>query len=54
VIPDAQVDLPTGGEAARSHLDITRLHDDTGYQPGYDTARAAADYIEWLRAGNER
>jgi UDP-glucose 4-epimerase len=39
VIPDAQVDLPTGGEAARSHL---------------DTERAAADYIEWLRVGNER
>jgi nucleoside-diphosphate-sugar epimerase len=23
-------------------------------QPQYDTARAAADYIAWLRAGNER
>jgi hypothetical protein len=24
------------------------------YQPGYDAERAVADYISWLRAGNER
>ncbi|WP_067498809.1 NAD(P)-dependent oxidoreductase [Actinoplanes sp. TFC3] len=54
VVPDAQVDLPVGGEGSDAYLDITRLHEDTGYQPEYDTERAAAEYIAWLRAGNER
>lgn len=55
VVPDADVDLPTGtGAAPRAWLDITRLHDDTGFTPEYDTTRAATDYIAWLRAGNER
>jgi UDP-glucose 4-epimerase len=53
VVPDARVDLPTGGPSRQSYLDITRLQQDTGYQPEYDTERAAADYIAWLRAGNE-
>jgi len=54
VVPDAQVDLPAGGTGQHNYLDITRLRQDTGYQPGYDTERAAADYIAWLRAGNDR
>jgi UDP-glucose 4-epimerase len=54
VIPDAQVDLPTGGTSEPMGLDITRLRQDTGYEPAYDTERAVADYIAWLRAGNER
>jgi UDP-glucose 4-epimerase len=53
VVPDAQVELPPGGSAP-SYLDIGRIHADTGYQPAYDTERAAADYIAWLRAGHER
>ena len=54
VIPDAQVELPAGGTGQPNYLDITRIHADTGYQPGYDTERATADYIAWLREGNER
>jgi UDP-glucose 4-epimerase len=54
VIPDAQVDLPAGGTGEQNYLDITRLHQDTGYQPAYDTERGTADYIAWLRDGNER
>ncbi len=54
VVPDAQVDLPGGGETRQAWLDITRLRDDTGFEPAWDTERAAADYIGWLRAGNER
>ena len=27
---------------------------DTGYAPAWGVERAAADYIAWLRAGNER
>jgi UDP-glucose 4-epimerase len=53
VVPDAQIDLPTGGTSRHSYLDITRLQQDTGYRPAYDTERAAAEYIAWLRAGNE-
>ncbi|GAB7036900.1 MULTISPECIES: NAD-dependent epimerase/dehydratase family protein [Catenuloplanes] len=53
-VPDAAVDLPSAAVAApRAWLDITRLRDDTGFTPEYDTTRAAADYIAWLRAGNE-
>jgi UDP-glucose 4-epimerase len=58
VIPEAQVDLPGGRDpGGPDHdlcLDITRLRKDTGYRPAYDTERAVADYIGWLRAGNER
>lgn len=53
VVPDARIDLPTGGTGSLRYLDITRLYQDTGYQPAYDTERATADYIAWLRAGNE-
>ncbi|MGB8875219.1 MAG: NAD(P)-dependent oxidoreductase, partial [Solirubrobacteraceae bacterium] len=52
-VPDAQVDLPTGGETRQAWLDITRLRQDTGYEPAWDVERAAADYVAWLRAGNE-
>jgi UDP-glucose 4-epimerase len=58
VIPDADIDLPAGrnpdGPGRDVYLDISRIHQDTGYQPAYDTERAIADYIGWLRAGNER
>jgi len=53
-VPQADLELPAGGTRPGSALDITRIHDDTGYEPEYDTARAAADYIAWLRAGHER
>ncbi|HTU29121.1 MAG TPA: NAD(P)-dependent oxidoreductase [Solirubrobacteraceae bacterium] len=54
VVPDAEVELPSGGETRHAWLDITRLREDTGYQPDWDPERAAADYIAWLRAGNDR
>jgi UDP-glucose 4-epimerase len=58
VIPDARIELPAGrdpnGPGHDTYLDITRIRQDTGYQPAYDTERAVADYIGWLRAGNER
>ncbi|WHX21081.1 NAD(P)-dependent oxidoreductase [Streptomyces malaysiensis subsp. malaysiensis] len=55
VVPDARIDLPTGGATTpRNYLDITRIQQDTGYRPAYDTERAVAEYIAWLRAGNER
>jgi UDP-glucose 4-epimerase len=37
--------------AARSDpfLDVTRLLDDTGYEPEYDLDRGIAEYVAWLR-----
>ncbi|HEY7488665.1 MAG TPA: NAD(P)-dependent oxidoreductase [Streptosporangiaceae bacterium] len=58
VVPDAPVDLRDGadpnGTGHEIYLDITRLRQDTGFAPGYDTERAVADYVDWLRAGHER
>jgi UDP-glucose 4-epimerase len=58
VVPGTRIELPDGrNPAAPEHnlyLDITRIHQDTGFQPAYDTERAVADYVAWLRAGNER
>ncbi|MEN3303355.1 NAD(P)-dependent oxidoreductase [Pseudonocardia sp.] len=54
LVPGADLEIPEGAAHAGNPLAITRLHDDTGYKPEYDTARAAADYIAWLQAGNAR
>jgi UDP-glucose 4-epimerase len=58
VVPDARIDLPEGrdpdGPERDIHLDVTRLRQDTGFRPAYDTGRAVADYVDWLRAGNPR
>lgn len=54
VVPGAQIELAAGGTGQQSYLDITRIQEDTGYRPAYDTDRAGADYIAWLRTGNER
>lgn len=54
VVPGLRIDLPDGPPGPPSYLDITRLRQDTGFQPAYDTDRAVADYLTWLRAGHER
>ncbi|MCK2216459.1 NAD(P)-dependent oxidoreductase [Actinomadura sp. ATCC 31491] len=56
LVPDARLDLPEGrGPGVRdTWLDITRLREDTGYEPAYDTERAAAEYLAWLREGHDR
>lgn len=38
VVPEARIDLPSGGHTPHLVLDITRLQEDTGYQPEFDTA----------------
>lgn len=56
VIPQTALELPPDRvrtTAEPSCLDITRLVEDTGYHPRFTTAQAMADYIAWLRAGNE-
>lgn len=58
LVPDARIELPEGrspaGSVPPAWLDITRLREDTGYQPAYDTRRAVADYLAWLREGHDR
>lgn len=57
-VPGTRIDLPEGrnphGPKRDFYLDITRIRQDTGYEPRYDTERAVADYVAWLRAGHER
>ncbi len=57
-LPDAYIDPPAGRNPQDpSHdiyLDITRIREDTGYQPEYDTDSAVADYLNWLNAGHPR
>jgi UDP-glucose 4-epimerase len=57
LIPDFQVELPSehsgNDSGALPYQDITWLTQDTGYHPQYTTEQAIADYIGWLRAGNE-
>jgi len=56
LVPGARIELPEGrgGQGTDFRLDIGRLREDTGYQPSYDTERATADYIAWLRDGHDR
>ncbi len=58
VIPDARIELIEGydprGPGRTLYMDITRLREDTGYEPAYDVDTAVADYVAWLRSGNER
>ena len=43
-----------GGPGNDMWLDIGRLQNDTGYRPEYSAQRAVADYLSWLKAGNDR
>jgi UDP-glucose 4-epimerase len=58
LVPDLQIRLPDSvrpaGPGSRICLDTSRLREDTGYRPAYDTDRAVADYLAWLRAGHQR
>ncbi len=52
VVPDFELELEPGSSVPPSYLDITRLHQDTGYLPEWDLERSVADYIAYFRAGN--
>jgi UDP-glucose 4-epimerase len=58
VVPGARLELRDGrdpnGPEPDAFLDISRLREDTGYEPAYDVKRGVAEYVSWLRAGNER
>jgi UDP-glucose 4-epimerase len=51
-VPGADITLPEGrnpDQPQGNYLDITRLKEDTGFQPEYDVERAVSDYASWLR-----
>jgi UDP-glucose 4-epimerase len=58
VIPSFKTELPVGhmpGTLAEPwYFDIGRLREDTGYAPRFTIEAGIADYIGWLRAGNQR
>ena len=57
VIPDAQLVLqPGSGPAARKdpYGDLTQIKADVGYEPQFTLQSAVVDYINWLRAGNDK
>jgi len=57
LVPEARIALPEGrapGSGLPICLDINRLRHDACYEPAYDTDRAVADYLTWLRAGHDR
>lgn len=51
--PGFDVVLPSASGRPVSWLDTTRLREDTGFEPRYNTTAAAEDYIAWLRADHE-
>jgi nucleoside-diphosphate-sugar epimerase len=56
ITPGLRLDLlpgRQGGPGDNPYLDITRLTDDTGFEPAFDVAKAVADYVAW-RADNPR
>jgi UDP-glucose 4-epimerase len=57
VLPGARVDLLPGRDpdspVQDTYLDITRIHQDTGYQSAYGLTRGIAGYLDGLRAGHE-
>jgi len=58
VIPGARPNLRDGrdpnGLGRDVYLDISGLREDTDFRPRHDTQAAVADYISWLRSGNDR
>ncbi len=58
VTPGFEVELPAGHMPGAPqdlwYFDITRLREDTGFEPQFDIEAGVVDYIAWLRAGNER
>lgn len=55
VIPDARISLKPGrgpGYRPNGYCDITRIREDTGYEPQFQVEKSIPDYIAWLRAGN--
>lgn len=44
----------TPGHPKEPYADLTRLRDDTGFEPSYSLETGIQEYVSWLRAGNPR
>jgi UDP-glucose 4-epimerase len=44
----------TPGHPQDPYLDLTRIRDDTGFQPRYSLEMGIQEYVSWLREGNSR
>jgi len=54
-VPSFEFELSPGagpGNRPNSFMDISRIQEDTRYQPEFLVARSVPDYVGWLRAGN--
>lgn len=56
-VPEAEIELQPGknprGDGIVGCQDITWIREDTGYTPQFTIESAIADYVAWLRAGNQ-
>ena len=54
-VPGADLPLQPGLSlhGAVVYLDTTRLHADTGFEPGYDLECAVANYLRWRTPGSD-
>ena len=52
--PGFTAELPSRSGRPVSWLDTARLREDTGFEPRFQIAAAAADYIAWFRAESQR
>jgi UDP-glucose 4-epimerase len=54
-IPDSSLPMKPGVtlDRHRPYMDLTRINQDTGYEPVYDLDAAIADYIGWLKENPE-
>ncbi|MFI6831209.1 NAD-dependent epimerase/dehydratase family protein [Kribbella sp. NPDC050241] len=55
ITPGLKLDLlpgRQGGPGDDPYLDITRLTNDTGFEPAFDVAKAVADYVAWRAASS--
>jgi UDP-glucose 4-epimerase len=56
VLPNFEVELPAGHMPGLPetlwYFDITRVREDTGFEPAFSLDAGIADYIRWLQAGN--
>ena len=50
VVPEFQAELPPGGDAKPTYMDLSRTTADFGYTPKIGVEHGIADYINWLRS----
>ena len=52
VAPGTEIPLLEGeapGTKPDAYMDVTRAHQDAGYEPEYDFERGISEYVDWLR-----